>query len=363
MDRCLSILVVFTFCSHISEAQSPKAIASDVANHWLELHNNFEQTSDVWGNYTLDLTLESLLHLNPYVEQKSYTNVVTDVFQKRQIAPGDTINYRIQPFCSINFSLGQITDNEDWYKGFVHESYRLLDEAVKSPEGGIMLRHEGKHRLLIDYLQEYASRLAKTGYLENDTLLFEESVGQFLIYEDIVRDSATGLWRQGRGWCSDTTKLSEGAWSRGQGWLLRGMVNTLLYVPDKYQQQLLPVFERLANSLLKVQSEDGMYHILPHLPAEKSSPDVSGTGMIAYYLSVGIDNGWLKAEVFRPSILKATHAIKNHISEKGEILSSSKGPGPLCNQEEYIAYKPKIDEKHGFQGAIYGMIAEMMLNE
>lgn len=363
MHSRLSIFLVCILFSSVSEAQNPRVVVSKVADHWLELHNNFEQTSDVWGNYTLDLTLEALLHLDPYVEEKSYTDVVTDIFQKRQVAPNDTINYRGQPFCSINFMLGEATGDKSWHSGFVYESYRLFEEAVKSPEGGVLHRHQGEHRLLIDYLQEYASRLAKTGYLMNDTVLFGESVNQFLIYEDIVRDNSTGLWKQGRGWCSDTTKLSQGAWSRGQGWLLRGLITTMTHLPEKYQLQLLPTLERLSHALLKAQAEDGMYHILLDHPEDKSAPDVSGTGMIAYYMSVAVNHGWLKSDVFKPSILKATQAMKKYISEDGEILSSSKGPGPLCSPEEYIGYTPEIDEKHGFQGAIYGMIAEMMMDE
>jgi rhamnogalacturonyl hydrolase YesR len=363
MDKWLRIFFILIFYNSVSEAQSPEAIAGKVANHWLELHNHFEQTSDVWGNYTLDLTLEALLHLDSYLEEKSYTDIVKEVFQKRQVAPGDTINYRSQPFCSINFMLGEHTGEKSWHQGYVSESYRLLNEAVKSPEGGIMHLHQGEHRLLIDYLQEYTSRLAKTGYLMKDTALFRESVNQFLIYEKIVRDKATGLWRQGRGWCSDTTKLSEGAWSRGQGWLLRGMVTSMRYLPQSYQQQLLPTLERLTHALLKVQAEDGMYHILLDLPEDESAPDVSGTGMIAYYMSVAVNHGWLRSEDFKPSILQATQAMKKYISEEGQILSSSKGPGPLCSPEEYIGYTPEIDEKHGFQGAIYGMIAEMMMDE
>ena len=107
-----------------------------------------------------------------------------------------------------------------------------------------------------------------------------------------------------------------------------------------------------------------MYHILLNLPPEQSAPDVSGTGMIAYYMSVAAEQGWLRDDIYKTSILKATGAIKNFVNDKGEIVSSSKGHGPLCEQEEYIGYVPEIDEKHGFQGVIYGMLAEIkMKNE
>jgi len=130
-------------------------------------------------------------------------------------------------------------------------------------------------------MQEYASRLSKTGYLTHDTVLFRECVNQFLIYEKILRNESTGLWCQGRGWCNDRSKLAQGAWSRGHGWLLRGIVTTMLYLPEKYKQELQPILERVSYSLLNTQSKSGMYHILLDLPNEDSAPDVSGVGMIA----------------------------------------------------------------------------------
>jgi rhamnogalacturonyl hydrolase YesR len=184
-----------------------------------------------------------------------------------------------------------------------------------------------------------------------------------LIYEKILRNESTGLWRQGRGWCNDKSKLAQGAWSRGHGWLLRGIVTTMLYLPEKYKQELQPILERVSYSLLNAQSKSGMYHILLNLPSDASAPDVSGTGMIAYYMSIAIQNGWLNKSDFKLSIFNATNAIKEFVSGKGEILSSSKGPGPLCTQDEYVNYQPEIDEKHGFQGVIYGMIAEYLMLE
>jgi len=355
---CIGWLVT----SHL-KAQPPELVIEKVADHWLELHNHFSKPSDVWGNYVLDLTLEALLYHDKYLEDDAYTGIVLELFDKRNIEPEDTINYRTQPFCSINFTLGEITKNDQWYSGFIAESYRLYREAKKSPEGGVLINHQGEHRLLIDYLQEYASRLAKTGFLTNDSLLFSECTQQFLLYEKLLSHQTTGLWSQGRGWCSDTTRLSEGAWSRGHGWLLRGIVTTMQYLPEHYQVQLKPVLQRVSHALLKVQQENGMYHILLNLPSEKSAPDVSGTGMIAYYMALAIKNGWLDSAVFQPSIQSASGSLKEYISADGEILSSSKGPGPLCEQEEYIGYTPEIDEKHGFQGAIYGMLAAILMNK
>ena len=355
--------VVILLSSVSISAQSSEIIVNRVANHWLDLHNNFSKTADAWGNYTLDLTLESLLYYDHYTKSDSFTTIVQDVFRKRGISPADTIDYRTQPFCSINFTMGELTGNRLWYHGYIAESYRMKDDGGKSGEGAIMINHQGKYRILIDYMQEYASRMAKTGYLTGDSLLFSECIHQFMLSEALLKNDTTGLWCQGRGWCTDTTRLAEGAWSRGHGWLLRGIVTSMLYLPEEKRIELLPVLERISSSLLNVQAKNGMYHILLNLPVNKSAPDVSGTGMIAYYMAIAVKRGWLNEGTFGPSILLATNGMKEFVTTKGEVLNSCKGPGPLCQQEEYINYKPGIDEKHGFQGVIYGMIAEILMRD
>lgn len=363
MAKKLLIGIALFLTTTTLQAQTAEKIVRRVTTHWLALHNDFKNPADVWGNYTLDLTLEALLFYDHHTNDSLYTRLVIQVLKARGIAPTDTIPYTSQPFCSINYTLGECTSDSNWFIGFISESYRLHQASVTSSEGGIMILHQNQYRLLIDYMQEYASRMAKTGHLTGDTILFAACINQYLIYESLLSDSLTGLWCQGRGWCSDSSLLANGAWSRGQGWLLRGLVTSLLCLPESYQTQLLPVLERLAYSLRKVQAPDGMYHILLNQPAHESAPDVSGTGMTAYYLALAVRQGWLQRDDFEKSILKATKALRNYVGKDGTVYNSSKGPGPLCSEDEYKGYKPEKDEKHGFQGIVYGMLAELLLKK
>uniref|UniRef100_UPI0032169960 glycoside hydrolase family 88 protein n=1 Tax=uncultured Draconibacterium sp. TaxID=1573823 RepID=UPI0032169960 len=358
----LSVTFMITYLP-ITYAQSPEIIIEKVSKHWFSLNNNFSNPSDSKGNYPLDLTLEALLVFDEYTNQNNCISLVERVYQNRGINPDDTISYRIQPFCSMNFTLGMVSKNKEWFNGFIAESYKMKQELRRSEDGAVMINHEGGHYILMDYLQEYASRIAKTGWLVKDTCLFEESVNQFKIYELILRNSETGLWSQGRGWIDGSSQLSPGAWSRGHGWLLRGLVTSMMFLPNKYRKQLLPVLKRTAYSLLKVQAENGMWHILLHLPAGDSEPDVSGTGMIAYYLALAVNNQWLPQNDFELTILKSTESLRNFVTPKGQVLNSCKGPGPLYSIEDYIDYHPETDEKHGFQAMIYGMMGEMIIKE
>ncbi len=361
MKKYLCILILLFLRFDIISGQSPQTIINQVAEHWFDLHNHFQTTSDIWGNYTLDLTLESLLYYDYRRKSNQYITIVNHVMQKRNIEPQDTIAYGSQPFCSIHFALGQVTGNKAWFNGFIAETYKMLHKVKRSPEGAILLNHQNGHYILIDYLQEYASRLAKTGHLTKDTLLYSECVNQFMIYEKLLCNPETGLWSQGRGWLKDPQKLSPGAWSRGHGWLLRGLVTSMLILPECYRDKLLPLLHRTSDALMNVQDKNGMWHILLHLPFDQSEPDISGTGMIAYYLALSHENNWLNESHFKSQLLTSTASLEKYVNDKGEIFNSCKGPGPLREIESYRDYIPEKDEKHGFQAVIYGMMAEMIL--
>lgn len=351
------------FSIDYGNGREPGQIVELVASHWQEIHDNFKSESDVWGNYTLDLSLEALVKYDMLTGQTSHIDLAKKVMRMRHIDPSDTIPYQSQPFCSVNFTLGEATGNSEWFTGYKYESYKMYHEAKRSPEGAILINNQGGHYMLIDYMQEYASRMAKTGYLTGDSILFTECVNQFILYEKVLRDKKTGLWSQGRGWLEDDPQqLSPGAWSRGHGWLLRGLVTSMAYLPASYRLQLLPVLHRLTEALLRVQDKSGMWHILLDEPLRMSEPDVSGTGMIDYYMALAVEKGWLDKETFASVVLKSTATLSQYVSDKGEVLSSSKGPGPLRNKAEYRGYHPEKDEKHGFQGIIYGMMGEMILN-
>lgn len=350
-------------CISCAPVQAPSSI-DRVATHWFSLHNDFRDTADVWGNYTLDLTLEALLAYDLHRGHRHYTPKVEAILRKRGISPGDTLPYRTQPFCSIPFAMGQATGDSLWYRGFLAESYRMYEETPRSAEGAIMLVHQGKPHLLIDYLQEYASRLARAGALTGDTALFADCVRQFVLYEGLVRQAETGLWSQGRGFCpDDSSRLGTGAWSRGHGWLLRGLVGSMRHLPETYQAQLRPILDRVSTAVLAWQAEDGLFHVLLHLPPDQSPPDVSGSGMIAYAWAIALKEGWLEARTYAPAVRRVAAALPAYVGTDGTVFSSCEGPGPLCEDSAYRDYSPPPDEKHGFQGMIYGLIAGEMMRE
>ena len=183
------------------------------------------------------------------------------------------------------------------------------------------------------------------------------------MYRDVLQDKQSGLYSQGRGWLENRDQVSPGAWSRGQGWLIRGMVTSLMYMPPDsyYFNELRAYLEELADGLIEIQDDDGMWHTLLHLPHSESYPETSGTGMIAGYLAIAYHKGILTDIKYRNAALKAVRALIPYIDNDGAVTYVSKGPGPLRSIEEYR--KVGTDEHHGYQAVIYALTGMLLLEK
>ncbi|MCK4990055.1 MAG: glycoside hydrolase family 88 protein [Bacteroidales bacterium] len=369
----LSILLVLTSITGFAnrgdkttlESDSPDAIIHKVVRHFFEKHNNFSTQKDAWGGYTMDITFEAMLFYDLHTGNDIYTKQVSDIMELRNRKPSDTVSYRSQPFCSYNYALYRATGNKDFVNPYVSETVRMMKEVKRTPEGAVQLRHKDKNYVLIDYVQEYCSRMARAGSLTGDTMFYKECADQYEIYREMLRNPETGLYSMGRGWLPDKTELSPGAWSRGHGWLMRGIVPALEAAPPQSTSyfRLQAVLEEMADALLKVQDENGMWHQLPHLPFDKSYPETSGTGMIAYNLAVAYKKGFLKDEKYRDAALLAASELNKYVTEDGAVLGACVGPGPLRSIENYLDNPAEPDDGHGPQAIIYGMLAEIILTK
>jgi rhamnogalacturonyl hydrolase YesR len=344
-------------------AQETQKYLENVISHFFESHNFFLETSDVHGNYTLDISIESILDYSSLTEDTTYTSIISGIFQKRGYNFSDTIPYKRFPFSNPYFAWYRVQNNPEFIAPFIFESNKMRTELVRTNKGAICINHNGGNYMLIDFLQEYASRMAKTGYLTGDTLFFKECVEQFRIYREILQDKNSGLYSQGRGWLEDRNQISPGIWSRGQGWLIRGMVTSLMYMPSEshYYKELRDYLVELADGLLKKQDEQGMWHALLHLPFSGSYPETSGTGMIAGYLAIAYHKGILADEKYKNAARKAVKGLIPYIDKNGALTYVSKGPGPLRSIEDYTIVG--TDEHHGTQAVIYALTGLSLLEK
>jgi rhamnogalacturonyl hydrolase YesR len=321
-----------------------------------------------WGNYTLNLIFESMLEMGRVTGGNTWSNYVFQKMAERGGSwdPGAVIGYDSPPFCHLDYKLYQISGDTNYLSNFITQSALYRDEISRSAEGAILHKDGDTYALLLDRLQDYASRMAQTGMLTGDTNYYAECALQFRLYRQILRDPATGLYSQGRGWLADTNALSPGAWSRGHGWLIRGMVDSLLALPPASDEftEVQGYLQELAAALLAVQGPDGMWHQLIHLPPGESYPDSTGTGLIIYNLAVALHDGFLSGESYRSAADRAYDALLNYVTPEGLILQACPGPGPLREMESYIRTPGRTEdgESHGPFCVIFACAGKTLLD-
>jgi len=318
-------------------------------------------------SYKGSLALEGLLRWAEASGREDWERRAFAMAAERGLTPGSPANRRRGPFNCLVWWLYRASGDEVWLPGFVEQTKAYREEVARSPEGAIehprSAKRGGGQALLIDALQDYASRMAMLGVATGDASAFEEAVRQHRLYRAVVRDPESGLWCQGRGWMEDPRELSPGHWSRGHGWLIRGMVDTLLLLPEGSDEaaEMKRYLRELADALVAKQQPGGMWHCLMNRPPDESPPEVSGTALIAGNFGIALGAGFLEGEEYEQAARKAFAALPEYVREDGVVESVSPGPGPLSEEEPWMVDEFEPGDPHGPFAMLFAALGEAVM--
>lgn len=239
--------------------------------------------------------------------------------------------------------------------------YRDEYAVLKQSDGAIHLTRE-MAPIFVDHLQEYAPRMAKTGWLTGDKEFYEEAARQILLFHAALYDPGTGLWNHGRGWYGTARDVTAVRWARAQGWVLRALIETMTYLPPKSPEfkQVSEILRDEANALTRYQDKDGFWHQVVDRP--DSYPETSGTGLISYYFARAVRQGFLPRKGFEEASKKAFDALAKHrISSSGVVYGASISTAPQQSVERYLTRVTPVDDPHGVLAAIYAAAGQLLL--
>ncbi|MDH7598376.1 MAG: glycoside hydrolase family 88 protein [Sedimentisphaerales bacterium] len=109
-------------------------------------------------------------------------------------------------------------------------------------------------------------------------------------------------------------------WSRGNGWVFAGLVRVLDLMPkdhpnyDRYRQLYLEMAQRL----IQVQGEDGLWRSSLLDPNAYPVPESSGSGFFCYGLAWGCNKGWL-GESYKDAVIKAWRGLLDCVHADGKL--------------------------------------------
>ena len=147
-----------------------------------------------------------------------------------------------------------------------------------------------------------------------------------------------------------TTKV-DFVWGRGAGWSAAGLTNTLLALPKDHPEydHLMEAYLKLMEGLLPYQTENGLWRQLIDVPG--SWEETSGTGMFAYAMIVGIQQGWLEKNKYGPAARNAWQGLAEKVNDKGALEEVCVGTNEKFTVQEYLDRPRRAGDFYG-QAAI-----------
>ncbi len=148
-------------------------------------------------------------------------------------------------------------------------------------------------------------------------------------------------------------------WGRGNGWVAAAMAEVLKSLPaeHKLRPEIISAYEKMMSSLLRYQSDNGMWRQL--VDNENSWAESSCTGMFAYAMAAGVKNGWLDKKEYGPAVVKAWKGLCAHLDRQGNVGEVCVGTGQKNDIEHYLNRPRAAGDLHG-QAPFLWLASEML---
>jgi rhamnogalacturonyl hydrolase YesR len=206
----------------------------------------------------------------------------------------------------------------------------------------------------IDAIQMAMPVFAQLGAITGDSKYWDRMHGMYLYAKN---KQGGGLYNpEDNLWWRDSTfvppfKEPNGEdcyWSRGNGWVMAAICRVLEQNPPvkKYRREYIQMLQSMAETVAKVQREDGFWNASLHDPANFGGPETSGTAFFVYSLAWGINHDYLNKKKYLPVVLKGWQAISEKALHHDGFLGYVQGTGkePASSQPTGYDVKPDFED-------------------
>ncbi|WP_342113515.1 glycoside hydrolase family 88/105 protein [Pseudoduganella sp. OTU4001] len=112
-------------------------------------------------------------------------------------------------------------------------------------------------------------------------------------------------------------------WGRGNGWVLAGLARMLQYIPEHRPERarFVQQYREMSERLLGLQQADGLWRASLLDPDSYPNAETSGTGLYAYALAWGVNQGILPRAQFAPAVKRAWQALAGNVQANGKLIN------------------------------------------
>jgi len=163
---------------------------------------------------------------------------------------------------------------------------------------------------------------ARLAHVTGDSRYLEFAIARWWKTSDYLYDKEEHLfYRDSRYFDRRESNGSKVFWGRGNGWVMGGLVRMLQFIPDNHpaRARFVAQYREMAERVLGLQQADGMWRASLLDPAAYPNPETSGTGLYAYALAWGVNQGLLPKERFGPAVQRAWAALSSAVQADGKL--------------------------------------------
>ena len=227
-------------------------------------------------------------------------------------------------------------DRAEWLMKRLPRTDEGVFQHVTSAIGDRLGVRLNENEIWIDTIFMTVLFLNKMGHKYNRQDWVDEGIYQVKKHIEYLCDKNTGLFYHG--YTFDAKNNFGGIfWCRGNSWFTFGIIDYIEAfgnnIDPEFKQFLLDTYKAQVDTLVKLQSESGLWHTVLDDPT--SYEEVSGSAAITTGILKGIKLGILTDECYKICADKAIDAICDNIAEDGTVLNVSGGTGMGYNADHY----------------------------
>lgn len=255
-----------------------------------------------------------------------YLEILTKFFDKQMTVGFPALNVNtIAPFLAMSY-VGEYLKSEKYLAPCRDAAQWIMEKFPRTEEGGFQHMTSdtlNDQELWDDTLFMTVLFLANMGRIEGKQTYIQEAEYQFLLHAKYLADPKTGLWYHG--WTfKGRHNFAKAFWGRGNCWITMAIPTFLqmVKVTPETQEKLMQLLCAQADSLLKYQSENGMWHTLIDDPT--SYVEASATCGFAYGILKAVHTG-LMGKSYAAAAQKALPPMLHYIDDDGTVHQVSYG--------------------------------------
>jgi unsaturated rhamnogalacturonyl hydrolase len=328
---------------------SPKEIGNRIAEHFnVTPHTNFNRTTPP--------------RVITYPESCTWYGALTFVGESKNKQLTKKLQKRFEPLFNEEAKMIPVPDHVDYCvfgavplelymqtkeKRYLDMGLSIADKQWGPPEGPRVVKESQGYydqgytwqtRLWIDDMFMITAIQAQAFRATTDKKYIDRAAKEMVFYLDQLQ-RPNGLFYH----APDVPFY----WGRGNGWMAVGMAELLRSLPKNNLNyaRIMKGYKEMMSSLLKYQTEDGMWRQLVDKP--ESWIETSGTGMFTFAFITGVKNGWLDKEVYGKAARKAWLKLITYINENDDITDVCEGTNKKNDYQYYLDRKRNIGDLHG----------------